>query len=79
MAQENKFIKSLIQSAQNGNSAALEQLFEMNIARVYGICLRILGNTENAEAVTVLVFIEAWKQIKFIRPDISFTESLSLE
>ena len=76
MAQENKFIKSLIQSAQNGNSAALEQLFEMNIARVYGICLRILGNTENAEAVTVLVFIEAWKQIKFIRPDISFTEWL---
>ena len=76
MAQENKFIKSLIQSAQNGNSAALEQLFEMNIARVFGICIRILGNTENAEAVTVLVFLEAWKQIKFIRPDISFTEWL---
>ncbi len=76
MAQENKFIRSLIQSAQNGNNAALEQLFGMNIARVFGLCLRILGNTENAEAVTILVFIEAWKQIKFIRPDISFTEWL---
>ena len=43
MEQDNKFIKSLIESAQNGKVVALEELYKMNINRIYAIALRLTG------------------------------------
>ena len=76
MAKENKYIRSLIQSAQKGNNAALEQLFEMNMGRIYALSLRLIGNKPEAEKLTATVFISAWKNIKFIRADTLFANWL---
>jgi len=76
LAKENKYIRSLIQSAQHGNNAALEQLFEMNMGRIYALSLRLIGNKPEAEKLTATVFISAWKNIKFIRADTLFANWL---
>lgn len=76
MAKENKYIRSLIQGAQHGNNAALEQLFEMNMGRIYALSLRLMGNKPEAEKLTATVFISAWKNIKAIRVDTFFANWL---
>jgi len=76
LAKENKYIRSLIQSAQYGNNAALEQLFEMNMGRIYALSLRLMGNKPEAEKLTAAVFVSAWKNIKAIRVDTFFANWL---
>ena len=50
MEVESKYIRSMLQSAQAGNNAALEQLFEMNLDRIYTLSHRLTGNQPDAEA-----------------------------
>lgn len=73
MIPDNKFVRSLLQNAQRGNLTALEQLFRMNIGKVYAITLRMTANKSFASKITVDTFIEAWKKLKLIREDSPFT------
>lgn len=73
MIPDNKFVRSLLQNAQRGNYTALEQLFKMNIGKVYAIVLRMTANKSFASKITVETFIEAWKKLKIIREDSPFT------
>ncbi|AFH50686.1 DNA-directed RNA polymerase specialized sigma subunit [Ignavibacterium album JCM 16511] len=73
MIPDNKFIRSLLQNAQRGNFTALEQLFRMNIGKVYAIVLRMTANKSFASKITVDTFLEAWKKLKVIREDSPFT------
>lgn len=73
MIPDNKFVRSLLQSAQRGNYTALEQLFKMNIGKVYAIVLRMTANKSFASKITVETFVEAWKKLKIIREDSPFT------
>jgi RNA polymerase sigma-70 factor (ECF subfamily) len=70
---DNKFVRSLLQNAQRGNYTALEQLFKMNIGKVYAIVLRMTADKSFASKITVETFIEAWKKLKIIREDSPFT------
>ncbi|MBT8378881.1 MAG: sigma-70 family RNA polymerase sigma factor [Ignavibacteria bacterium] len=72
MEVESRYIRSLLQSAQSGNNAALEQLFEMNLNRVYTISHRLTGNKQDAELLASKTLVEAWKQIHKIRTDVPF-------
>lgn len=73
MIPDNKFVRSLLQNAQRGNYTALEQLFKMNIGKVYAIVLRMTANKSFASKITVETFVEAWKKLKIIREDSPFT------
>ncbi|HSL90792.1 MAG TPA: RNA polymerase sigma factor [Ignavibacteriaceae bacterium] len=73
MNQDNKFIRSLIQSSLRGNNSALEQLFSMNLNKVYTLTLRLTSNFSSAEKLTEEVLVEAWKQIKYLREDATFS------
>ncbi|MCA2004521.1 MAG: sigma-70 family RNA polymerase sigma factor, partial [Ignavibacterium sp.] len=70
---DNKFVRSLVQNAQRGNFTALDQLFRMNIGKVYAVVLRMTANKSFASRITVDTFIEAWKKLKLIREDSPFT------
>jgi RNA polymerase sigma-70 factor (ECF subfamily) len=74
---DNKFIRSLIQSAKQGNNAAIEQLFQMNLGKIYAFALRLTANKSLAESITKETFIEAWKKISLVRPDASFLKWLN--
>lgn len=73
MNQDNKFIRSLIQSSLQGNNSALEQLFNMNLGKVYTLALRLTANFDSANKLTELVFVETWKQMGFLRDDATFS------
>lgn len=73
MLPDNKFVRSLVQNAQRGNFTALDQLFRMNIGKVYAVVLRMTANKSFASKITVDTFIEAWKKLKLIREDSPFT------
>ncbi len=81
MQVESKYIRSMLQSAQGGNNAALEQLLEMNLDRVYTISHRLAGNQPDAEKLASKTLVEAWKQLNKIRTDVPFKlwiESLNI-
>lgn len=72
MAQESKFIRSLIENTRNGNRTAFEQLYKIHTASVYAISIRLLGSPKLAEENTTKVFVEVWKSRKVVRRDSPF-------
>ncbi|HEX7358438.1 MAG TPA: sigma-70 family RNA polymerase sigma factor [Ignavibacteriaceae bacterium] len=77
MSLDNKFVRSLIENAKQGNNAAIEQLFQMNLGKIYAFALRLTANKSMAETITKQTFIEAWKKINLVRTDSSFLKWLS--
>ncbi|MBK7498920.1 MAG: RNA polymerase sigma factor [Ignavibacteriales bacterium] len=77
MSSDNKFVRSLIENAKQGNNAAIEQLFQMNLGKIYAFALRLTANKSLAETITKETFIEAWKKINLVRSDASFLKWLS--
>ena len=74
MTQDNKFIRSLIESAKRGNNAALEQLFEMNLGKIYKLSFLLTGDKPSADLITINTFINAWDFTDTIDEDITFAE-----
>lgn len=72
MDQDNKFIRAHIQNAQRGKIVSLEELFQMNINRIYAIILRMTNSKSLAGMVAFNVLIKVWKNIKNYPEDISF-------
>ena len=77
MSSDNKFVRSLIENAKQGNNAAVEQLFQMNLGKIFAFALRLTANKSLAETITKETFIEAWKKINLVRSDASFFKWLS--
>jgi RNA polymerase sigma-70 factor, ECF subfamily len=77
LSSDNKFVRSLIENAKQGNNAAIEQLFQMNLAKIYAFAIRLTANKTLAESITKETFIEAWKKINLVRSDASFLKWLS--
>jgi len=77
VSSDNKFVRSLIENAKQGNNAAIEQLFQMNLGKIYAFALRLTANKSLAESITKESFIEAWKKINLVRSDSSFLKWLN--
>lgn len=77
MNQDNKFIRSLIQSSLQGNNSALEQLYNMNLPKVYTLALRLTANFNSADLLTEVVLVETWKQLGYLRDDATFSSWIS--
>jgi len=64
--------QTLIERAQNGNSGAFERLYRSHVGKVYGLCLRMTGNTSEAEDCAQDAFIQAWTRLDKFRGDSAF-------
>ncbi|ETX04217.1 MAG: hypothetical protein ETSY2_30045 [Candidatus Entotheonella gemina] len=53
---------SLIDDIAGGDQQALGTLYDATSSIVYGLALRILGNTATAEEVTLDVYTQVWRQ-----------------
>ena len=73
LAQDNKLIRSLVQNTKLGNNSSFEQLFKLNVSRVYSVCLRLTADPSAAEEITKEVFITTWQQILHLRDNVSFS------
>jgi RNA polymerase sigma-70 factor (ECF subfamily) len=57
----------LIERIRADDPRAFKDLFDSNVSLVYNVCLRMLGNRQDAEDVTQEVFFEAYKSLKRFR------------
>ena len=63
----------LIARAQQGDEAAFEALFNAHKRRVYSLCLRMTGNTAEAEDLTQEAFLQLFRKISTFRGESAFT------
>lgn len=59
----------LIRMAQEGNPDAFALLFNTHKAKVYSICLRMTGNTAEAEDLTQDAFLQVFRKLAGFRGD----------
>jgi RNA polymerase sigma-70 factor (ECF subfamily) len=59
----------LIQKVVQGDREAFAQLYDRHASRVYGLAVRILGETMAAEEVTQDTFMKLWTRAKSFSPD----------
>jgi RNA polymerase sigma-70 factor (ECF subfamily) len=63
----------LVKKAKAGDDGAFGELVERNEAKVYGLCLKMLGNQEDAEDCLQEVFIKAYKALPGFRQEARFS------
>ena len=63
----------VIRLAQRGDSSAFERLYRMHNRRVYSLCLRMVGNTAEAEDLTQEAFLQLFRKISSFRGESAFS------
>ena len=63
----------LIARAQRGDEEAFAALFEAHKRRVYSLCLRMTGNTAEAEDLTQEAFLQLYRKISTFRGESAFS------
>ncbi len=62
-----------IARAQEGDEGAFTALFEAHKRRVYSLCLRMTGNTAEAEDLTQEAFLQLFRKISTFRGESAFS------
>jgi RNA polymerase sigma-70 factor (ECF subfamily) len=62
-----------IQRAQQGDGLCFESLYGMHKRRVYSLCLRMTGNTAEAEDLTQEAFLQLYRKIGTFRGESAFS------
>jgi RNA polymerase sigma-70 factor, ECF subfamily len=62
-----------IKLAQLGNAPAFERLYRLHNRRVYSLCLRMVGNTAEAEDLTQEAFLQLFRKIATFRGESAFS------
>lgn len=65
--------KEDIAQAQKGDSLAFERIYRLHSARVYALCLRMVGNTAEAEDLTQEAFLMVLRKIRTFRGESAFS------
>jgi RNA polymerase sigma-70 factor, ECF subfamily len=63
----------LIVRAQRGEESAFEALYHAHKRRVYHLCLRMIGNTAEAEELTQEAFLQLFRKIHMFRGESAFS------
>ncbi len=62
-----------IRLAQQGDAPAFERLYQLHSRRVYSLCLRMVGNTAEAEDLTQEAFLQLFRKIATFRGESAFS------
>ncbi len=68
-SEQRKSDAELVRMAQQGNPEAFAALFNTHKAKVYSICLRMTGNTAEAEDLTQDAFLQVFRKLASFRGD----------
>ena len=55
--------RELVESARGGDSAAFEEIVRRKTGKVYGLCYRVISNSEDAKDIAQLVFLKLWENL----------------
>ena len=61
-----------IERAQKGDAESFEALYGLHKRRVYSLCLRMTGNTAEAEDLTQEAFLQLYRKIATFRGESAF-------
>jgi len=62
-----------IRRAQQGDANAFERIYRLHSRRVYALCLRMVGNTAEAEDLTQEAFLQLFRKIGTFRGESAFS------
>jgi RNA polymerase sigma-70 factor (ECF subfamily) len=62
-----------IRRAQQGDAEAFERIYRLHSRRVYALCLRMLGNTAEAEDLAQEAFLQLFRKIGTFRGESAFS------
>ena len=62
-----------IRRAQQGDAQAFERIYRLHNRRVYALCLRMVGNTAEAEDLTQDAFLQLFRKIATFRGESAFS------
>jgi len=62
-----------IRLAQQGDADAFERIYRLHNRRVYALCLRMVGNTAEAEDLTQEAFLQLFRKIATFRGESAFS------
>ncbi len=62
-----------IRLAQHGNAEAFERIYRLHSRRVYALCLRMVGNSAEAEDLTQEAFLQLFRKIGTFRGESAFS------
>jgi RNA polymerase sigma-70 factor (ECF subfamily) len=65
--------KEAIARAQRGDASAFEHIYRLHSPRVYALCLRMIGNTAEAEDLTQEAFLMVLRKIRTFRGESAFS------
>ena len=65
--------RELVTRAQDGDVVAFESLYRTHEARVYAVCLRMVGDPTRAEDLTQEAFVRAWEKLRSFRRKSAFS------
>jgi RNA polymerase sigma-70 factor, ECF subfamily len=60
-------------AAYSGGAQPFEEIFRLHHRRVYSLCLRMLGNSTEAEDLTQDVFVQVFRKLGSFRGESAFT------
>jgi RNA polymerase sigma-70 factor (ECF subfamily) len=63
----------LVARAARGDVSAFEELYRLNVGRVYGLCLRMSGDPSLAEELVQEAFVRAWRKLGSFRGASAFS------
>ena len=63
----------VIRQAQQGDAEAFERIYRLHSRRVYALCLRMVGNTTEAEDLTQEAFLQLFRKIGTFRGESAFS------
>lgn len=64
--------RQLVQTIRSGDTDAFETLVRRKTSKVYALCYRIIGNSEDAKDISQLVFIKLWENLEKYDPQYAF-------
>ncbi|HEV7968683.1 MAG TPA: sigma-70 family RNA polymerase sigma factor [Candidatus Acidoferrales bacterium] len=62
-----------IRLAQQGDAGAFERIYRLHSRRVYALCLRMVGNTAEADDLTQDAFLQLFRKIGTFRGESAFS------
>jgi RNA polymerase sigma-70 factor (ECF subfamily) len=66
-------VETLVRQAQEGDPVAFERLYRRTADRIYALCLRMSGDTEEASELVQDVYVRTWQRLSSFRGDSLFT------
>jgi len=56
--------RQLVEQIRQGDDRAFEMLVRRKTSKVYGLCYRVIGNSEDAKDISQLVFLKLWENLE---------------